>query len=377
MMMYDILVIGGGVIGCSIAYHLAKKGHRIAIVERGELGQEASSAAGGMLGSQNEFDEEHPLFPLAQKSRQMYPNLQAELKELTGIDIELVQEGLLKMASSSKDLEAIHRQYQFLSSRNPHITWCERDDLLQMETNLSEEVEAGIYIPEDGQVSAPKLSKALATACKKMSVSIYERTEAIDMIIQNEKVVGVKTNHHELFGHQTIIASGAWSNQLLKKTGRSIPMIPVKGECYSVICDQPLIRKTLFNVNGCYIVPKSENRLLIGATSTPHCDQHHVSVAGLHSLIIQATAMLPKIKESTFERAWAGIRPQTGDGMPYMGEHPELENLYICTGHYRNGILLTPITGKLFSDYITGNREASERLKPFSLDRSFVGGEIN
>lgn len=364
---YDVAIVGGGIIGASIAFQLAKRHFRIGVLEKGRMAGQASSAAAGMLGAQSEFAEESPLIPLALKSRAMFPPLAEELKELTGIDIGLVQKGMLKVAVTEKEAAALRRHYEFWRHTDEPAHWLSGDELAEMEPHVSRDLTGVMHLPSDGQVNAPDLAFALANASVAYGAKWHEYTEFIDFHRENHSYV-IHTNHGEIAADAVVVAAGAWSSQVLEKTGISLPMYPVKGECLLVKTEKPLIQATVFAENGCYIVPKRGNRLLIGATSTPRTFDRKVSVQGIMSLLERAQRLVPGLKNAEWEKAWSGTRPQTGDGLPYIGKHPRYERVWVATGHYRNGILLSPVTGVLLADLIEG-KESENDLAPFSLTR--------
>ena len=364
---YDVAIVGGGIIGASVAFQLAKRHFRVGVIEKGRMASQASSAAAGMLGAQSEFSEESPLIPLALKSRAMVPRLAEELKELTGIDIGLVQKGMLKVAVTEEEAVALRRHYEFWRHTDYPARWLSGDELAEMEPHISRDLTGVMHIPSDGQVSAPDFALAFANASIVYGAKWHEYTEFIDLQRENHSYV-ICTNHGEIAADAVVVAAGAWSSRVLEKAGISLPMYPVKGECLLVKTEKPLIQATIFAKNGCYIVPKRGNRLLIGATSTPRTFDRKVSIQGIMSLLERAQRLLPELKNAEWEKAWSGIRPQTGDGLPYIGKHPCYERVWVATGHYRNGILLSPITGVLLADLMEG-KESEFDLAPFSLTR--------
>jgi glycine oxidase len=366
--IYDAVIVGGGVIGCSLAFQLAKQGLCVVVLEKERIANEASSAAAGMLGAQSEFSGDSPMIPLALKSREMFSELAAELKGLTGIDIGFVQKGLVKLAFTESELNELRQQYQFWQTRDANVRWLTAKELCELEPNVTKEIAGAMYIPNDGQVDAADLSHALAKAAVIYGAELREYTEVCSFLLENDQVCGVVTNSGTIYGNTVIVAAGAWSAHLLTQTGIELSMYPVKGECFSVVTEQPLLQTTMFAKNGCYIVPKRGNRLLIGATSTPNTFNKHASVQGVYRLLERAQQIMLKLAEAKWEKVWAGIRPQTGDGLLYIGEHPRYRGLWVATGHYRNGILLSPITGVLLADLIAKGK-ADIDISNFSLVR--------
>ncbi|WP_050182324.1 glycine oxidase ThiO [Domibacillus robiginosus] len=368
MNKYEYILIGGGVIGCSIAYRLAKSGFSVALFDSDSAGK-ASMAAGGMLGAQNEFECENPLMEIALESRDLFPDLRDELFEESGIDIEFRKAGLLKVAASEEDRDSLLAQYRFLAGKDATVSWLEPQDVPKKEPQLTSLTAGAIYLEKDNQVKAPLLAFALLRSAVNAGVHVYEHTAIHELIIQNGQVLGVKTKSSNVYASRVINTAGAWSSALLEGTGFTPPVIPVKGECVSIKLSKEAPVKTIFAVDGCYIVPKRNNEMLIGATSTPHSFDPSVSAGGIRSLLNRAARLLPILDTGTIERTWSGVRPQAADHLPVIGAHPFVDGLYICTGHYRNGILLSPITGLLMEKYLSGCSKTAARLAPFSPAR--------
>ncbi len=364
---YDCIVVGGGVIGGSIAYSLVKRGKTVLLLERNRLAQKASSAAAGMLAAGAEFENEGPLVDLARKSRAMFPALSAELKELSGIDIELINKGIYKIAISKQEELEFKRIYSFLKQADESVEWLTGDDIRTREKKLSGHIRSAIYLPMDGQVLAPSLANAFMKSAAKLGVETKEFIDVYSIISDNGKIVGVNTNEGIFKADNVIVAGGAWSDKLLASVGANLQAYPVKGECFSVCTERPLLTGTIFS-HGCYLVPKSGGRLIVGATVKPNTYNEDVSVDGIATLMEKARRILPSIGEAQWEKAWTGIRPQTSDGLPYLGEVPSCKGLLVATGHYRNGILLSPITGEIIADLVE-KKQSTFNLEPYRINR--------
>lgn len=367
MNSYDAIIVGGGVIGGSIAFQLAKRGKKVLLLEKDRLAGKASSAAAGMLGAQAELEADDPLFILAGRSRGMFPALAKELKEASGVDIELVNKGMFKVALTNEQEAGLKKKINSQQAAGLEAEWLSPADLRKVEPLLSDELKGAMYIPDDGQVSAAKLALAFTKSAEALGVEIKEFVEVSDLRTENGVISGVVTTMGEFSSRNVIVAGGAWSAFLLEKSGINLNTHPVKGECFSVLTNRPLIEKTIFS-DGCYLVPKVGGRIIVGATVKPNTFNQQVSMEGIASLIEKATRLLPAMKETEWEKTWAGIRPQTGDGLPYFGEHPACKGLFIATGHFRNGILLSPITGVLMADIMEGKQ--NQEWSAFRLDRS-------
>lgn len=364
---YDVIIIGGGVNGCSIVYYLARVGKSVLLLERERLAGKASSAAAGMLGAQVEVTEEGALFDIAKESRAMFPSLQYELKEHSGIDIELVQKGMLKLAMNEEEAKHLKSTIAFQQKLGERAEWLAPEQVAEREGQLSDALVGAMDIPMDGHVNPERLTHAFAKSAINLGAVVKEYVEVYSLLSDGDSVKGVETSSGTIYGENVVVAAGAWSKRLLSECGVTVPAYPVKGECFSVITDRPLLASTIFT-ESCYLVPKSGNRLVIGATMIPDTFSENVTVGGLFQLMEEAFRVLPALKSATFERSWSGLRPQTGDGLPYLGQHPNYKNLVIATGHYRNGILLSPITGKLVSKMIHGE-PMPEYMEAFKIDR--------
>ncbi|WP_349409416.1 glycine oxidase ThiO [Pseudalkalibacillus sp. SCS-8] len=366
---YDAIIVGAGVIGCSIAYNLSKRGRKVIVLERGKIAGKASSAAAGMLGAQTELEEDSPLFQFAKASRAMFPQLEKDLKGLSGIDIEFQQNGIYKVAMTEEEVSRIQRLIPAQQELGEMSEWIPAAELHVKEPALSKDTLGAMFIRNDGQVSSPALTMAFATAATTLGAEIHEYTDVHHLIEENERITGVKTNQGSFHADHVIVAGGAWSEQLLQEAGVELPTYPVKGECFSLKTKRRLVNGTIFS-NEVYIVPKPGNQLIIGATEKPGTFDESVTVEGISSLMEKMQQVVPAIKEAAWERAWAGIRPQSADSLPYMGTHPDKEGLYIATGHYRNGILLAPKTGELIADLIDGKQVQDDWFSAFQTKRT-------
>ncbi|WP_019412575.1 glycine oxidase ThiO [Paenisporosarcina sp. TG20] len=364
---YDAIVIGGGVIGGSIAYNLAKRGSKVLLLEKDRLASKSSGAAAGMLGAQAEMDGVGSLFQLAKKSRGMFPTLANEIKEKTGIDIDLINKGMLKICLNDQDQQENKRIITTQRQNGEEAEWLTGSEIRKKEPAVSEAITGAMYLEKDGHVDATQLTLGFLKSATVLGVVIKEYVEVHSFKFSNGKVTGIETNEGHFTSDKIIVAGGAWSNKILAETGLQLDTYPVKGECFSVVIQQPLLSSTIFS-HGCYLVPKKGGRIIVGATVIPRTFNQQVTVEGISLLMEKAKYLVPSIVEAEWERAWAGIRPQTADGLPYLGEHPIYKGLFVATGHFRNGILLSPITGEVIADLVEG-KEPPLNLSPFRVER--------
>ncbi len=366
---YDVAIVGGGINGASIAYQLSKLGRKVIIIEKGELACQSSSAAAGMLAAQAELEQDGPLFQLALKSQAMFSSLSEELFEATGIDIELTYNGMLKIAETEEIAEEVKKQVIYQRKWDPAIKWLDANEIRELEPALSLNVAGGMYLPNDGNVQPTKLSKAFAKAALDFGAEIREYTEVLSFLFEKGQVTGVKTTHGIIHCGQVVVAAGAWAAELMRGSGLNLSMYPVKGECFSIKTEKPIINTTIFSDKRCYFVPKRNGEIYIGATMVEHSFDATVTPGGIAELTARAVHIIPSISNAAVMRVWSGIRPQTGDGLPYIGEHPNWKGLFIAAGHFRNGILLSPITGILTAKLMEGKLNKDPFLSAFRLDR--------
>jgi glycine oxidase len=367
---YDVAIIGGGVIGSSIAYHLAKRGIKAIVLEKGRLADQSSGAAAGMLGAQIEMGAETgPLSILARLSRGMFPEIAEELRETSGIDIGLIRKGTMRVVHRQEQIPHFQEVIAAQLSIGEKAEWLSAEETRMREPGLDPHLVGSMYIAEDGHVLAPELSRAFAKSAAVLGAEIREDIDVKSILSEDGKIKGVLTNEGTIDCDHVIVATGAWTGALVEPLGSLLPVYPVKGECFSVVSSVPLLQATVF-ADGCYLVPKPGGRLIVGATVKEGTYDRKVSLQGIFGLMEKAKEVLPGIADAEWEKTWAGIRPQTIDGLPYLGEHPECAGLFLAAGHYRNGILLSPITGKIMADLIERKIPEEIHLEPFRLDRT-------
>ncbi|MFD1067529.1 glycine oxidase ThiO [Oceanobacillus locisalsi] len=345
---FDQIIVGGGVIGCSIAYQLVKRGYRVLIIERNQVGCEASSAAAGMLGAQGEFTENSPLFQFAQESRALFSDLSAELQEEAGIDIQYRHKGIMKLAFHQQQYNKLQTIAAFQRKAENAAYLLSAEEARKMEPSLTESLRAVLYLPGDGQVSAGQLTRAFCLAACHHGAVLHEQEKVNELLMEAGKVCGVRTTEAVYHAEQIIVATGAFGDELLPE---DYGTIPVKGECLLLELEQQLFQSTLW-MDGCYLVPKQGKKVIVGASSMPGKTDKHVHAASVQKLLSHAQKMVPELAEARVRKHWAGVRPGTADEWPYLGEVPGIAGLYAAKGHYRNGILLSPMTGIYMADLI-------------------------
>jgi glycine oxidase len=360
----DAVIIGGGIIGVSIAYQLAKRGKKVAVLERDTIGAHASGAAGGMLGAQVEFEKPGPLVDLSLRSRAMFSEMAAELYKASGIDIALNKAGMLRIAWTEEEVIELQERGNWQQSIGLRAEWLNKAEVKNMEPAVSDEIAGALYLPDDTQVSAPHLTKAFAVAAARNGATLLERCEVLDIEKTDNHITGVITTQGRFTADHYVLAAGAWSGRLARMLDLPLAVFPIKGEAFSVFSTAQPIQKTIYS-HGCYIVPKDGTRLLVGASSADCGFDNRLTISGLQQLMAKALRLLPVLKDCPLEKTWASLRPQTEDELPYFGPLASFDNLLAATGHYRNGILLSPLTGDIIARMITG-QTLDISLTPFT-----------
>jgi len=367
----DVLIIGGGIIGLSLARQLRRKGiKKITILEKNSLcGAEASSAAAGMLAPQSETDKFDDFYYLCRESRDSYPNFANELFDETSIDIELDQNGTLYLAFTETDAAEIRKRYEWQIKAGLDVEHLTAEDVRKAEPFISPDVREALFFPNDWQVENRKLVSALRKFAELHQINIVENAEVINLLSENGIVTGAITESEKFLAENVILTTGAWTS--LIKIGENASMIvnvkPIRGQMYSYKTAKRLFTKVIYSPRG-YIVPRADGRILVGATVENVGFDKSVTSSGIEYLRENALEISPNFANLEISERWAGLRPSAPDGLPILGSFPEIKNFYVATAHYRNGILLAPLTAEIMADRIVGNKE-SKYLDVFSPRR--------
>jgi len=367
----DVVVIGGGVIGLTIARALAHRGAgEICLIERASLGHEASFAAAGMLAPQAEANSQDDFFRLACQSRDLYPDFASSLYDETGIDVELDTTGTLYMALTYHDLVEIEKRYEWQTAAGLEVEKLTASQALQLEPCISQSVRGALRFPRDLQVENRRLLSALANSVAKLGVTVLSGTTVESVKIERDEVRGVHTLRGFISCPNVVVAAGTWSS-LLKLSQpsekRAMMVDPVRGQMISFDARPQLTRHVIYSPRG-YIVPRRDGRLLAGSTSEHAGFAKQVTAGGISAILQHAQEISPSVSALPIVDTWAGLRPRAPDSLPVLGPCDEIGGLFYATGHYRNGILLAPVTGELIAEaVVTG--VSSPLLGPFSPSR--------
>jgi glycine oxidase len=365
-----VAIIGGGVIGLSVARALALRGvSKVTVLERGGLGGEASSAAAGMLAPQAEADSADDFFQLACKSRDMYAEFAAALLEETGIDVELEPTGTFYVGFTSADVAENEKRLEWQTKAGLRVEKVDFSDARRLEPAIAENVRSVLSFPNDVQVENRRLISALSESAKRYNISIVTGVTVESILFERDKVAGLQTSRGSISTDTVVVASGAWSSFLLNSDRRlpDIRIEPIRGQMICFESAPRLTQHVIYSPRG-YLVPRKDGRLLAGSTSESVGFDKRVTVSGIHSILSHAMEIAPLVADLPITDFWAGLRPRARDGLPVLGPCAEIDGLFFAGGHYRNGILLAPITGELLADAIM-EKNISSMLTAFAPDR--------
>jgi glycine oxidase len=365
----DVLIIGGGVIGLAIAHALARRGVRnLTVIEKNEFGREASWAAGGILAPQVETDKDDDFFRIACAGRDLYRDFARSLQDETGIDVQLNPTGTLYVAFTEDEEAELRARFAWQQDQGLAVEWRDRDDARRLEPHLSEKVRCALRFPNDFQVENRRLVEALLIANERLGVRLHRDCEAKALQIENSRVVGVETSQGVISAHSIVLAAGAWSSSLnCAVTLPQLEVEPVRGQMLRFNPPEQLAHHVIYSSRG-YLVPRSDGRLLAGSTTESAGFKKRVTNDGINAIKSMAVEIAPALESLMVVDSWAGLRPRASDGLPVLGPTRHVSGLFYATGHYRNGILLAPITGELIAEAILSG-VTSPMLSPFSPDR--------
>lgn len=358
----DTVIIGGGIIGCAIAYELGKREKTVLLVEKASrLGTEASWAGAGILTSHASTHEPYP--ELCRASLEMYPSLAAELKAETGIDIEFIPSGTLSVYFDEAEAAGLIGLAERRVNRGFTAEVLSPEEAWELEPSLSKNIAGGVLFPEDGHVRNPKMVSALAKGAAQHGAEFLLGNPVSGFVKENGRVIAVVVNGDRIHADTFVIAAGCWSGNLTILLDCPMSIEPAKGQIVLLETVPPIIQRTIDGL-GIYIVPRTDGKILLGATVEFVGYDKTTSVDGVKQMIDAAVVIAPELAQSTFVQTWAGLRPYYKNG-PCLGYIPGCDNVVIASGHYKNGILLAPITGKLIAELLT-SEQTSLSLTPFA-----------
>ncbi|HZW31181.1 MAG TPA: glycine oxidase ThiO [Isosphaeraceae bacterium] len=363
----DVVIVGGGVIGLSIAEALARAGLRSTVLDRRELGREASWAGAGLIPPVAERPSKNPAAALRSWSARLYPDWSARLRDETGIDTGYRRTGGVDVAWTESDdlaLQSVAGQWRAEGIAHERLA---PGDSARVEPALNPELRAVYYLPDRAQVRNPWLLRALMAAVSRRGVRLKPWHSVEGYSLRGRRIEAVRTSAGEIPCGLVIVAAGAWSGPLLHSIGVRVPTPPLKGQIVLLRGDTPLIRRIVEHGKN-YLVPRDDGRVLVGATEHDAGFDTRPTLGDTRDLLDEALRLCPILSQAEVEATWAGLRPGSVDSKPTIGPAPEFANLIIATGHKRAGLQLAPATAELVADLVLG-RPPRLDLDPFRPDR--------
>ena len=355
----EILIVGGGVIGLSIAREMHKRGvGRITLVEKGVCGGESSWAAAGMLGPQAEADEGGAFFDMCSASRDLYPELAAELFDETGIDIELDRSGTLYLAFTDDDVSELHERFRWQRKAGLAVEHLSAEAARRAEPSISPDVRGALFFTNDWQVENRKLLAALKRYAEINGIEIIENAKVERLIVEDGHVIGAETSESRIIAGKTVLATGAWTS-LIKLELAEMPfeIVPVRGQIIAFRLADRLFEHVIYSRRG-YLVPRKDGRILAGSTSEHTGFDKALTESAANRLREMAGEIAPILAGLEITDQWSGLRPFAEDGLPIIGSINGIDDLFIATAHYRNGILLAPLTAKLAAENLVSGMDS-------------------
>ncbi len=361
-----VLVVGGGIIGCATAYELAKAGCAVTLLERATPGAEASGAAAGLLAPIGESAD--TLFArLALASWRLYPAVAQELRERTGIDVELVTRGTIYPLHTADDVHDAEQRLRQPFARELGIEAWDAAEIRSREPALAPGVRGAMFVRGDHWVNNQRLVVAYAQAAVAAGVSLVTGCAVSRVLVEDGHARGVIAEGERYDADVVLLAAGAWTAALAASFGARLPVQPRRGQMVALAHVPPVLTHCVHD-ETVYLVPRPSGELLVGATVERVGFQRAVTAAGIAGLLAAAMVLVPSLAGLPISRTWYGFRPWASDSLPILGPWPRAEGLWVATAHYRNGILLAPITARVMTEWITQGRP-SIPVKDFLPDR--------
>jgi glycine oxidase len=361
----DVAIAGAGLIGLAIAFELAERGAVVRVYDRSEPARAASWAGAGMLAPYTESAQDETLLDLCAASLREYPAFVERVREASGVDPQLRLDGIVHAAFGGEERAALEMRAERLRARGADCEPLDRAQTLAHEPWLGGHVSGALLVHGEGYVDNRRLGRALVAACRERGVAI-DTVSAVAVECDARRVLGMRTDFGFTPAGAVVNAAGAWAGQLQGLPAAVLPPVePRKGQMLALQVPAGFVRRATW-LPAAYVVPRDDGRLLAGATDERAGFDERVTAEGVRTILDAALSAAPALGGFSIVETWAGLRPGTPDGRPFLGP-TRLAGLFLAAGHYRNGILLTPATARLVCEAVMG--EADSRLEAFALDR--------
>lgn len=352
----DVVVVGAGVIGCSVALRLCARGRRVCVLDAGVPGRRATAAAAGVLAAHAEASAPDLRFELAARSLTLHAQQAEELRSITGIDVGFRRSGIIEIVFDQAEDAVAAARMQWLLARDARV---ERLDAVARdlhEPSLDEDVFGAYSYEQDAQIEPRRLVAALSQAAVTAGAEIRAGAPVQRVLAQGDRVTGVEVSGERVEAPVVVVCAGAWSSRIEGVGLAARAVEPVRGQMIELEQHPPPVRAIITSSRGA-IVPRPDGRILCGTTIERVGDDESPTVEGMLQILEAARAMVPSIASATLRDSWAGLRPGTPDDLPVIGRG-HLEGLFFATGHYRSGILLAPITAQIIDQLVHGEPNA-------------------
>jgi glycine oxidase len=344
----DVIVVGAGIIGCSVAHELARRSLRVMVLDRQEPGKEASWAAAGMLTPAAESSEAQPLVPFANASMALYPQFIEQIEGTSGMPAGYRRDGALEVFFGEGAEEHLREWLARLRSAGFKPQTLSAAELRAMEPALAADAAAGAVLPDEGSVDNRLLTKAVAKAAEREGVVFHVDEEVVRVLCSGGRATAVETRRQRFAARHVVVAAGCFTAQI-EGMERYAPTIPARGQMAALRPSSMPVRHVVRGPS--YLVPRGDGRLLVGATVEHTGFEKVTTAAGIGRLLSDAVRMVPSLSTAPIVETWCGLRPDTPDHLPILGPS-DVEGLWFATGHYRNGILLAPATAQALGEWI-------------------------
>jgi glycine oxidase len=358
----DIAIVGGGIIGLTTAYFLARAGHRVIVIDKGDFGQEASWAGAGILPDSDLAGVRTPIEQLRAHGVRLFPALSQELREFTGIDNGYRRCGGLEFPDLA---EAGHAEEWH--GEGGDVGQLSAAELCQLEPRLAHGLGRAWHLPDMAQVRNPRHLRALQSACQALGVLLRPQCAVHSLCHGGRRISGCETPEGRIAAGSFLITAGAWTDGLLDGVGWRPGIRPVRGQMVLLSAPSATIQRILL-CGPRYIVPRGDGRILVGSTEEDAGFEKRNTAIAMEELLALAVRLVPDLGQATMERCWSGLRPGSPDGLPFLGRVPGWDNLFVAAGHFRAGIQLSPGTGQVMTELLLG-KPLTVPLDAFRLDR--------
>jgi len=367
----DVVVVGGGIVGAACAYELARAGARVRLLERGDVARGASWAAGGLLTPVHLAEYPGPLAALCAASLELYPPLVEELRGRSTTDPELRRPGLLILVQDDEDERSVAALEAWKHARGERAERLPAEEARRREPAIAPDVRSALLVPDVLAVRNHRLARALVEAAERLGAAVERGREVTGFLVGRprggRRIDGVQTGAGDVRARETVVAAGAWAGALLATIGLDVPVRPMRGQMLLLDGPPGAIRHVVLSRDQ-YLIPRGDGKVLLGSTVEDAAFDCRVTPEGAAFLLRRLGEFAPGAFDLGLVGSWAGLRPGTPDRLPYIGRPEGVDGLIVAAGHFRNGILLAPVTGRIVADLVL-DRPPPVDLAPFRPGR--------